>query len=657
MTVDRPGALVATIWVALSLPACGDDETVTPPPPPPLSIPEGCNPLFVETIDETTGEIAGDCLLPFPSDLFRETVGATPRVVLPEVAQVPFEGTPVDLVAFHRPDGFSVGTPILALLPGPVDATSLVFWTGDVARSTDASSPTLLIDATTGARVPHFAELDPRAAESPDRQALILRPLDRLEPGRRYVVAIHGLSKTDGSPIEAPRGFASLRDDLGSSHPALAAISPRYEAEVFPLVAAAGVPRSELLLAWDFTTRSEAYAMGDLVGVRDDLLARASSLPPPVVISEELAPGPNIARRIELTMTVPLYVDSAEPGALLVGPGGQSSGTAEVPFTIWIPPSVEGRAPGSPPARLLQFGHGFFGDRYECDTFAAELAEEEGFVVVAADWWGMSSDDRGVLLANLVNDPGNTLAFTDRVHQGMANFLALAHHAQSSLVVLPELQIAGAPAYDPSAIYFYGISMGHILGGTYLALSPAIERGVLGVGGANFSLMMFRASPFGPFLALIALSNQDPLDHQKFAVLAQPAFDRIDPVTYAPYVTRQPLPGSPPDRRVLMHAGVADASVPNLATYFHARVLGLPVLEGSALVPIGMGTAPAPVAGSAFAIFDFGFEPHVEASPPPSGNDVHELVRRTAASKAQVSAFLTPAGLVEQTCSGVCDPE
>ena len=461
----RRAFLFGALPLALALTACGDDET-SPKGEPPLTVPEGCNPLFAEVADEATGALRGDCLLPFPSDVFRTTASGAPSVVVPEVAQVRFEDVPVDFLSFHRPDGFSVGTPILAVLPAPIDPEPLVFWTGDIARSTTPASPTVLVDAETGALVPHFAEIDPRASLTPERQALIIRPLDRLAPGRRYVVGLHGLKKEDGTVMDAPAGFASLRDDNGARHPALQALSPRYEAEIFPVLAAAGVPKGDLVLAWDFTTRSEAYATTDLIGVRDDLLARASSLPPPVVVSEEIDPSPHVARRIEMTMTVPLYVDSAMPGAALVGPGGQSSGTAEVPITVWIPPSVEDRAPGSPPARLLQFGHGFFGDRSESDGFPAQLADEEGFVVVAADWWGMSADDRGVVIDKLVSDPANTLLFTERLHQGMANFLALAHHAQNTMLALPELQIGGEPAYDASSVYFYGISMGHILGGT-----------------------------------------------------------------------------------------------------------------------------------------------------------------------------------------------
>ena len=314
--------------------------------------------------------------------------------------------------------------------------------------------------------------------------------------------------------------------------------------------------------------------------------------------------------------------------------------------------------PGDPPARLLQYAHGFFGDRTEADDFPAQLADEEGFVVVAADWWGMSGPDRSILIGDLANDPAKVLRFTDRVHQGMANFLTLARAAKGPIAELPELQVGGAPAYDASTIYFYGISMGHILGGTYVALSPDVHRAVLGVGGADWSLMMFRARPFSLFLALVETMNSDKLDQQKFAAMIQTTFDRIDPLSYAPYVLKEQLPGGPTDRRVLMQVGIGDSEVPNLATYFHARNVGIPVLtEASPFVPIGLETVAPPADGSALTIYDFGFTAEVNAVAATEGNLVHDSVRRTQASKTQVSSFLRPSGTIVNACDGVCDPE
>ncbi|HTJ83731.1 MAG TPA: hypothetical protein VL400_18555 [Polyangiaceae bacterium] len=643
----RRGLAVAAL---LALTGCGDDTSTTGTAP--LEIPEGCNPLYAD----------GDCLLPFPSDLYRVEGDAGPEVRIPEAAWVSFDGKPTDLVAFHRPDGFSVGAPILALLPEPVDPEPLVFWTEDVNRSVDPDSPTVLVDATTGERVVHFAEVDPRAADTPARQALILRPLDRLTGGHRYVVGLRGLTDASGKTIDAPPGMKSLRDDKGARNQRLADLSAHYESDIFPVLEDAGVPRGEVQLAWDFTARSDDSVEGDMLAIRDDVTTKLDATPPAVeVVSVETDPNQFIARRIEITVEVPLYVDSPEPGARLVyGADGKptATSTVKVPATVWVPKSVANRAPGDPPARLLQYGHGFFGDRTEADDFPSQLADEEGFVIVAADWWGMSSPDRSIVIGDLAGDPGNILRFTDRVHQGMANFLALAKAAKGPIANLPELDVGGAPAYDPSTIYFYGISMGHILGGTYVALSPDVHRAVLEVGGADWSLMMFRARPFSLFLAVVETLNQDKLDQQKFAALIQTAFDRIDPLSYAPHILKEPLPGGPTDRKVLMHVGVGDSEVPNLATYFHARNIGVPVLEeASPFVPLGLDSVAPPTDGSALTIFDFGYEPETQAVAAAMGNEVHEGVRKTTASKKQVSAFLRADGVIDNPCSGVCDPE
>jgi len=642
-------ATALAITTVLLCAGCGDDTTAGPTT---LEIPEGCNPLFAD----------GDCLLPFPSDLYRVAGDHGMEVRVPEAAWVSFDEKPVDLLEFHRPDGFSVGAPILAVLGKPIDPENLVFWTDEVTRSLDPDSPTVLIDATDGKRVLHFAEVDPRAADTLDRQALIIRPLERLVGGHRYVVGLRGLTTTGGSVIDAPPGMKSLRDDEGSKNPRLAELASHYDTDIFPVLEDAGVPRGEVQLAWDFTTRTDESVEGDMLAIRDDVVAKLDATPPVVeVVSTKMNPSAHIARRIEITVEVPLYVDSIEPGAKIVyGPDGkpQANGTAKVPATVWIPNSVANRAPTDPPARLLQYGHGFFGNRTEADDFPSELADEEGFVIVAADWWGMSGPDRSIVIGDLAGDTGNILRFTDRVHQGMANFLALAKAAKGPIAQLPDVQVGGSPAYDPSTIYFYGISMGHILGGTYVALSPDVHRAVLGSGGADWSLMMFRARPFQIFLAVVETLNQDPLDQQKFASLIQTAFDRIDPLSYAPHVISDPLPGGPTDRRMLMQVGIGDSEVPNLATYFHARNVGLSVLEdASAFVPLGMDAVTSPTDGSAITLFDFGIEPETQAIAAPEGNDIHDATRHLTASKKQVSAFLRADGTIENTCSGVCDPE
>lgn len=606
----------------------------------------GCNPIGA----------GNDCLLPYPSDVFL-TDG---RVVIPPEAEVTFAGFPADMVALHRPDGFSVGSPILALFPQGIDDSNLVFWKGDVARSREPSSPTVLIDANTGERILHFAEVDPRASTD-DRRALIIRPQVRLENGHRYVVAIHDLFDKAGHYIDPPAGFRSLRDDEGRGHPRLEALSQHFEESVFPVLAAAGVSRNTLQLAWDFTTTTEKDATGDMLDIRADLLSKLDASPPEIeIVSTETDPTDHIATRIEATVTVPQYVDTVDPGGTLVyGNDGKvtAQGTTKVPFTILIPKSVANRAPGSPPARLMQFGHGFFGSRKEASDFPSQLADEKGFVIVAADWWGLAKADQAFVANQIFLDPSRVPIFVDRLQQAMANLISVAAAAKGSLADLPELQIQGERAYDPSTLYYYGISMGGILGSVYVTLSPYVDRAALSVCGADWSLMLFRSQAFLPFLALIATKMPDPLDQQKLGALLQSTLERVDPMTYAPHMLGSRYPGNPPTLDIVTQIGIGDLAVPNVASFYQARILGMPVLQPSPFAPFGVVAAESPASGSAMTIFDFGVVPDDLAEAGFSDNAVHDDVRKTEGSKNQIDLFFRPGAPVTQTCDGVCDPE
>jgi hypothetical protein len=650
--VIKPARYAACVAIALATLACGSEDDASAPEP--LAIAEGCNPLAADW----------DCLLPYPSDHFLIDDGNGGRKLeLSESAKLTRpDGAAFDLFGLHASDGWPIGTQILALFPGGVRGDDLVFYyDDDPTRSLGHDSPTLLIDAVSGQRVLHFAELDPRA-DSDDRRALVIRPIVRLEPGARYVVAIRGLVDGTGAPVEPPEGFRRVRDQKTRGDPLLGPLAARYEAEVFPVLEAAGVVRGELQLAWDFSLRTEQDATRDLLTIRTDVLARLATLPPEVaVVGVQDSPTPHLHRRIDLSVKVPLYVESTEPMARLNRDAAGNvivAGLADVPFSVLIPKSVGERSAGSPPARLVQFGHGFFGTREEAMGYPAELGDELGLVIVAADWWGMSEPDRLKVVDKLVEDPASTMIFTDRLHQAMANFMFVAAAAQGALASSPELTVSAGPAYDPSTLYFYGISMGHILGGTYVALAPQVERAVLSVGGANFSLMLFRAQPFSLFLLLIGTVVSDPLDQQKLGAMLQTSFDRVESLTYAPRVRADTYPGSPSSRRILLQIGVGDPAVPNMAAHLHARALGLDQLAPAPRQLAAISPRPGPL-DSALVEFDFGISPWPDriAIPPAKDNEVHEGVRRLGAAKQQIDLFFRPDGKVEATCDGVCDPE
>ena len=613
--------------------------------------PAACNPVGGEW----------DCLFPFPSDFFRVPDAEMPsgfRIVIPPEAQpVNFDGQHLDLLGLHPADGFSPISQIMARIPYDLAPGQLVTLDGDYTISLRPESRTMLLEAATGAPVLHISEVDLRAPEA-DRRAVILRPQIRLKDATRYLVALRRLNAADGLPVPVPRSFAALVAGAGP-----AALQMHFDAEIFPKLAAAGVPRDDLLLAWDFTTRSETQATADMQSVRTQAMAAFAARPPVLkgLRVTENASGP-IFRRVDGVMEVPLYMEAPTVGANLHrGSDGlpAANGTADVPFLAIIPRSVAEHP--EVPGRFLQFGHGFFGLRTEItDNFVYEFAEQTRMVVAGVDWWGMSGPDSPDVIGRIINEPTESLRFVDRVHQGMANFMALAAASKTTLLDLPEMQIGGQRTYDPAEVYFYGISQGGILGGTYLALSPDVSRGVLSVGGAGFAMLMQRARPFIPFLNVIAAQYTDPLDQAKFQALSQLSLDRIDPMTYAPHLITDLYPGSPPERRVLVQLGVGDAQVPNLGHHTMARSIGLPLLLPTPRQIPGLRTVEAPTSGSALVELAFGYpEPVPGTLPifPAEGNGAHEGVRRSASGIRQIDAFFHPNGQILHTCDGVCDPE
>ncbi|MBA2663385.1 MAG: hypothetical protein H0U74_13945 [Bradymonadaceae bacterium] len=624
-----------------------------------LVIPQGCNPLAWEH----------DCMLPYPSNYFLVDDASLPggkRVALSEEA-LPRTKAQVgaNFYTYHPADGFSHHMPILALFPHGVSTANVVFHTDDPAPTLTPQNTTLLIEADTGQAVAHWAELD-HSTMTDAHRAFVIRPYNRLKNRTRYIVAIQALRDRQGALIEVPRGFGHIRDADQGVHPTLDAELARYEQTIFPVLVDFGVARADLQLAWDFTTESEEHVTNDLLTMRSSYLASVPESGPQVTIDrvrDEV--DANIFRHVTGTLRVPLYLEDLEPGGRLNrDASGQvvANGEVEVPFSLQIPRSVAERGELDPPARLLQYGHGFFGSREEADgSYVRKMANDLGFVVVTVDWWGMSSDDRIAAADRILQNASEALLFTDRVHQAMINALAVGEAARTSFKQVEAFSLDGRLVFDPDHLYFHGNSQGHILGGTFVALSPRIERAVLGVGGASFSLMMSRSTSFRELLALIVHTLVNRLDVQKYIALTQSVFDRIDPLTYAPLLIERPLAGTPANRRILMHVGIADTSVPNLASHLHARAIGLALLVPFARSLPQMATAAAPFDGSALVEVDYGIDPipDLYAAVPPSNqqNGVHEGTRRNPKVLEQLDAFLRPGGLVVNFCDQACDPE
>ncbi len=659
----RPRILAALLSLAALATACTSDAVVAQKPPP-LSIPQGCDPLLG----------GAPCFLPYPSDFSRIADPSTRtgfRILPREGSRYAStrEKKSGDVHTRHVLDGFSTVATLVASLPGALSGTGLPNVTRDPGESTAPRSPTILLDTLTGKLVPHYADvIVPRdEAEAEIRRPILLRSFVKLEPRRRYVVALRGVVTESGERARPAEGFRRLRDRQ-AEEPELVSIQDRFESEIFSPLEKAGVTRQDLQLAWDFTTASEEGPKADMLRVRELTLAWLKEGAPRVEITEvEPRSGPGW-KVVHGTLEGPSFLDGDSAGARLVrDPSGAVTqrGLTRFAFSIHVPASLKTRCIQG---RSVAYGHGFFGTRQEMTSSpATRIGDKLSAVSFGVDWLGLSKPDLDWLARIITEEPSRVVDFTERIHQAMANWMVLTESVKRSLFAGPELRrpeagegacaeagLAGRLLYDPVRVHYFGPSQGAILGGVLGALDPNLGRVALNVPGSGFTHMMPRAAPFGPLFALIHLVFGDALVDQAFAASFQGALDRVDPAIYAPNLLADRFPGSPEDRRVLLQVALGDSAVPNLGAFLHARILGIPQTSPPSFDVWRVPSAPAESSKSAMTLFDFGLGTDSPTPQPVTLNGVHDRLRGTDESILQLDRFLTPEGTVIHPCSGPC---
>lgn len=617
---------------------CQGNDTSLDDDPGPFEVPDGCQPLASEV----------SCALPFPSDFFRVDEGGAPRLLL-RGAAIPrtTKGHPADVLGSFRVDGASRVPTIVAALPAEVVPDGLPNITDDPSRSVADDSPTFLLDAS-GKRIPHYVDLDPRP-DDPLRRAIVMRPFDMLAPQTRFVAVLRGVRTANGL-APPPRGFKRLRDARAEriAQTPLAPFS-RYERDVFPVLAAARISRSDVQLAWDFTTGSREAPIADMARIRDATIAWLAANVPAVEVTATKEDDGNVFRWVRGTFTVPLFLDRDGPGARLARDAAgapRQSGVGKAKFLALVPQALRGKT-----GRLVGFGHGFFGsiDSAFDAGDSRQVANELGAVLVGTDFIGFSTDDLKVLLDGIANVPGEGFAVVERAHQAMANWIVLGALAASPTGLAATNSLRGL--FAPAPLQYYFASTSAILGGTLATLDPRGEaptgQWVLQVGGAGFSHMMSRSAPFGLLDVFLRATMTDALD--KTAVLATlpAALDRVDPASYVHLFGAQ---------RVLMQIATGDVAVPNATSWLYARARGLARTRPSIDVP-NIPDADPTTLRSALSIFDYGVDPAAAREPaPPPDNGGHTKTRVSRATLRQIDAFFRDGSIIHP-CEGLCDPE
>ncbi|MFO0590542.1 MAG: hypothetical protein U0441_23575 [Polyangiaceae bacterium] len=662
------GGLLVTALLATLLGACSGSDTsgsgttsTTTITGPDDGLSADCNPL----------RGAGACLLPYPSAVFTKDDATSPtglRVDLtPELFPVNVDGVKFDPARLNALDGFSPATQIVAYFPERLDGASLPPLK-DPDASTKAGAATVIVDMETGEKVAHFAEVDAQSTKEDDRQTLLIRPMKRLENGRRYAVAITKSLKTlDGKTPPPPAGFDAILAGTAESDRAKrqAARMP----EILSALDKAGVAKADLLVAWDFVTATEESDMGPILSMRQQTIdAFATETFKYTIDKVEDDFSPRALRRITGHFEAPKFISQTAlnvPEATLTFDKDKKpvrDGNLTAPFTLILP-----RAATKGAVRLLVFGHGFLGSGESelggsGGSYLQDFLDEKGFAAVATDWSGLSAyegiDPAGSQAAALaVKDMNHLNWIGDRLQQAIVNVTVLAHIAPD-IAADPALDVNAAPSIDGSRVDYYGISLGGVMGSVMMAASPDLGRGVLNVGAASWTTLLQRSTNWTLFKLILDGQYQDRLDQQEIVCVLQNYLDGADGINWAHHYKKDLFPGVK-EKGILLQIGVGDLQVSNVASAMLARTAELPLLDSSPIDFWGLTSTAGPLP-SALSVFDT-----KEKDQPPEGNmngnvtsmnAAHATIRALPAAMDQMDHFLRQ-GEVIATCDGKCDPE
>ncbi len=382
------------------------------------------------------------------------------------------------------------------------------------------------------------------------------------------------------------------------------------------VAAAAGIARDKVVLSWAFTTQSITPVMQ---AVRSVTQPGAAQLVP-TGMTTAAAGLPPIADIHIGTLTVPYYLTApsqanptgpltgfwkAAPGAYVppfdaaglspastnitfANPFPVKTADINIPVLATIPNAASGRTKPATGWPVVIFQHGITGNRTHALAVSATLASQ-GFAVIAIDLplhglppdspfaigntpFGAIASERTFNVDYANNETGapgsdgipdssgthfinlaSLLTSRDNLRQAVADLFVLT-------ATIPSLDIDGNGVgdFDSSRVQFVGLSLGAIVGTSFLALEPSVNVGLLSAPGGGIARLLDGSVSFGPRIrAGLAASgvHAGTPTYDSFMGAAQQVIDSIDPINYG-FASAQ--------NAILLHEIVGDGSATSL---------------------------------------------------------------------------------------------
>ncbi|KAG7344243.1 hypothetical protein IV203_022251 [Nitzschia inconspicua] len=638
-------------------------------PWPMYSLPEDCDPL-----DDT------ECGLPFPSFHHMKEDPTTPTGWRVHLRGLPplRGGIPFHPRFLNELDGFSTMAPMLFYMNGLKEAHEK----GDnrkelqgperIEFSVTAESITLLLDVEEQTLVHHSAEVD---YLDPDHPLVLIFPAQPLKHSTHYAVVVIGAMDEFGRKLPKTKGMINVMKSTNSP------TRKRWFEKVIPALHRAAdwysftrEPES-LQLIFDFVTISEQSQLGTIRTARDkglDIVSKwnwQEHVDVVSLIDYECCHDCLIARTIHLNLDVPSFLESESRYSFLDHRKLQRRhpvATGRAKALVQIPCSIRNKEQDA--KAIVEFGHGLFYNREEVtDHFLQKMANDNGYLMMAMDWRGMSSYDLPIVIKTLIGTPDLFQAVRDNLIQGYVNKLCLQHFSQNGMLDLDAFKFDGNAMSTvddaaPASI-FYGISQGGILGAGYVSLAgktKLIDRGILGVPGTPFALVLTRSLDFAGYDTLILFNFYNNRHVRMLLSLVQMAWDPAEASGHRAMPTTEPIP------RLLLQAGLGDPVVPTIAAEALARSLGASTLPNTPRAIFGISQAPAASSdgstlGPDVTLSELLYEREFNSLPLDdrfaSENSVHWCVRVDKAFVQQMEEFINTGRVLDPCIEDECRRE
>lgn len=572
------------------------------------------------------------CASPWPNNAFAKAADTATglRVNVLSAAVAPEDA----LDAINAADGFSTLSTLTVSFEGTLDDASLGGPYGGAMRL-------FRLPISANSEVPLGLHTETRTFTDGTTQSLlvghVLRPLDH---NADYLAVV--TSTLVGQFVE--------RDSMTSV--AMSLVAPAtdveealraYYAPIRRELAAAEVNITEVVKAWDFTTRSS----GDIHALLPEMMAKSVAAVQAgdvsVTLTEVRLPesGPIAAIVMGTLDGLPNFLNEGQVDA----DGARVYGTASTPFRVLIPA-------GTGDYRFVMYGHGTGGE-LDDDAFDADLAEL-GIGKVSLEWTGWTGGTLPQTAVKIQRLLDGSWRSTSPLLQALGHGAAVQEALSSVLgdvLAANELNGQTNPAAGRRPIMetpiWTGGSMGGTLGFVYTAANPTVKHAVLNVPGAAWTHWIPDSDLYAYFSLILKRNYPTRMDVTHALAMAQILWDPIDGGAY----------DLPDGFTALLQESIGDPILPNpgtniVATATHAVLLGAQLLP---IVDIEQVTGP--VHQTAITQFKVASD---------DAYSIHGFAARDtpagAAALSQILAFLqsvwdgTPAIELPVGCSeGSCD--